>query len=388
MDILMVNPFFYPYPGGTEKHIREIGKRLAKKGHRIVVLSAQMDKKEQEREIFEGMEVHRTPAKIIHNLPHPLPPPYPIMTRFFQDYKNILEKNKFDFIHIHNRFIFGHRTLNLAKPKSKTILTIHNARPRNIDPMTDTLGGLYDDVLGKGIMNRMDGIIGVSGWALNSTIPNNYTGKTGVIHNGCDVELYSLENSDSTFWKDYFEMSGDNEGEKMLLTNSRLVKQKGLEHLVDSMQYVKDAYLVVLGRGPLESELKKRAKKLKVPVYFLTKKISEEELINLYSSAYLFVLSSLYEPCAVALMEAQASGKAIVATNAGGNPEIVQEGETGLLANPADAEDLADKINNLINDEKLVRQFGKNARLKAEKYFNWDFAANATENFYTESKGL
>ena len=83
-------------------------------------------------------------------------------------------------------------------------------------------------------------------------------------------------------------------------------------------------------------------------------------------------------------MEAQASGKAIVATNAGGNPEIVQDGETGILVKPRDAKNMADGINNLLNDESLNKQFGKSARLRAEKYFNWDFASRVTESFYKE----
>jgi len=71
MDILMLNPFFYPYAGGTEKHILEVGKRLAKK-HNISVLTARLENT-QKKEYVDGIEVIRTDAKILYKLPHPLP---------------------------------------------------------------------------------------------------------------------------------------------------------------------------------------------------------------------------------------------------------------------------------------------------------------------------
>lgn len=376
----MVNPFYYPYHGGTEKHLRQIGKRLAQKGHRITVLCARM-KGTEIAEVFEGVRIIRTPARILYKLPPPLPPPYPVMGQFFTDFNKLLEKEKPQIVHIHNRFIFGPSVAKIAKMHgAKVVLTIHNARPNGIDFFTDMFGQFYDNFFGQRLMRNCDGIIGVSKWALETTIPKEYKGKTAVNYNGCDPNLYDPKKACSTHWEKFFGEKGFKG--KMILTNVRLIKQKGLEYLIEGMSKVKGGYLVILGRGPMEDSLQALVKKYKAPVYFLTEIISEERLIELYRTAYCFVLSSLYEPCAVALMEAQAMGLPIIATDAGGNPEIVEHGETGIIVPQKSSKAFAEKINYLIKNEKIAKKFSKNARERACKKFTWDIATKKTEEFY------
>ncbi len=376
----MVNPFYYPYHGGTEKHLRQVSKRLAQKGHKVTVLCAQM-KGTRPEEIFEGVWIIRTPATVLYKLPPPLPPPYPLMGQFFSDFNKLLEKEKPQIVHIHNRFILGPSVAKIAKIHgAKVFLTIHNARPNNIDFWTDKFGQFYDNFFGQRLMRNCDGIIGVSKWALETTIPKDYKGKTAVIHNGCDPKLYDPKKYSEKYWEEFFEKKGFKG--KMFLTNVRLIKQKGLEYLIEGMSRVKGGYLVILGRGPMENSLRALVKKYNAPVYFLTEIIPEEKLIELYKSAYCFVLSSLYEPCAVALMEAQAMGLPIIATNAGGNPEIVEHGKTGLIIPQKSAKAFTEKINYLIKNEKIAKKFSKNARERSIKEFTWDIATKKTEEFY------
>lgn len=379
MKILMVNPFYYPYHGGTEKHIRQISKILVKKGHEVTVLCGQQPNTKLE-ETFEGINIVRVPAKILNWLPHPLPPPYPLMLNFEGKYRELVKKGNFDIVHFHNRFVFGPGVISIAEEQnSKTILTIHNARTKDIDRITDFLGQSYDNNIGWNVMRNCDGIIGVSKWALETTIPKDYKGRTTVIHNGFDPKQYDPDKTDKKYWKEFFEKKGFDG--KLLLTNVRLIKQKGLEYLIKGMKGVEGGYLVILGRGPLEKELKEIARKENVPVYFLTKIISEERLKDLYSSAYLFLLSSLYEPCAVALTEAQSMGLPIIATQAGGNLEIVKEGRTGLSVPPRNSKEFTKKINYLMKNENTVKELSKNAK-KRSTQFTWDVAAKKTEKFY------
>ena len=103
MRILMLNPFFFPYAGGTEKHLFEVSKRLARK-HDVTVLTARLPDTEAQEEI-NGVCVVRTPARILEKLPKPLPPPLPLMPRHKEELKRLITEN--DVVHGHNRFVYG-----------------------------------------------------------------------------------------------------------------------------------------------------------------------------------------------------------------------------------------------------------------------------------------
>jgi glycosyltransferase involved in cell wall biosynthesis len=148
------------------------------------------------------------------------------------------------------------------------------------------------------------------------------------------------------------------------------------------MRELKNAKLVVFGRGILKNELERKAKSLGVDALFISDYISEESLADLYAAADVFVLPSLFEPCPLVLLEAMACGNAIVATNVGGIPELIHNRKNGLLVQPANPHALADAISELLSDEKLAKKLAKNARMLAVKKFSWDRTAKNVEQFY------
>ncbi|MFH1257722.1 MAG: glycosyltransferase, partial [Candidatus Micrarchaeota archaeon] len=80
MNICMLNPFFHPYQGGTEKHVLEVSRRLAKK-HDVTILTAKVPNT-LEYEKFEGMKIKRVKCAIFYDTPHPVPPPVPVSPLF------------------------------------------------------------------------------------------------------------------------------------------------------------------------------------------------------------------------------------------------------------------------------------------------------------------
>ncbi len=372
MHILFLNHFFYPYFAGTEKHMFELGKRLAKK-HDITVLTAQL-KGTKEKEEICGMNIIRTPAKIYEWAPHPIPPPVPVMPRLAINVKQYAANA--DIVHIHNRFIFGPKYGEIVKNLGKKLcITIHNARPIGIDFLSDMFGQFYDDFFGKRLMNMCDGVIGVSKNTLKMTIPKDYKGKTAVIYNGVDSRVFKPKKQSE--WKKEI---GDNK--KIILTNARLVPQKGVKYLVEAMAHIKDAKLVIFGRGILKEELEKKAKESDADVLFMTERISDKSLVDLYAAADIFVLPSLFEPCSLVLLEAMACGKAIVATNIGGNPELIEERKSGLLVSAGESNAITNAVNTLLQDKRLARKLGENARARVEKKFTWEETTKKVEEFY------
>ena len=106
MNICMLNPFFHPYLGGTEKHVLEVSRRLAKK-HDVTVLTAQVANTPVYEEI-DGIKVKRIPCKVFYQTPYPVPPPAPVSPYFLTEL--IKEIPRHDIFHMHNRFFIQKNT--------------------------------------------------------------------------------------------------------------------------------------------------------------------------------------------------------------------------------------------------------------------------------------
>ncbi len=378
-DILMVNPFFIPYWGGTEKVIYEVARRLVN-DFDITVLTTRWKGTKKEEEI-EGIRVVRAGAVVIKNLPHPLPPPYAIAPSKPKHLMNETKKHKI--VHFHNRFFYNPLDFFLVKRLDKSlVLTLHNSRPEGIDPVTDLLGTTYDDTVGRLIFEKCDYITAVSRDTLEKTLESEFWGKARVIYNGVDEKRFNPKIDGS----EIREKLGISD-EIMLLTVARLVEQKGIKYLIDAMERIRDlnVKLVIKGNGPKEKSLKKRAKKIGVEdnIIFLTERLPEEDLPRLYAASDIFVLPSLYEPFGLVVAEAMATGKPVVASRIGGLKELVTP-EVGLLANPRDPEDLASRLAILIGDKKLRERMGKMARKRIEEKFTWDKISKDYKSFYEE----
>jgi glycosyltransferase involved in cell wall biosynthesis len=373
MRFLMLNPFYAPYLGGTEKHVVEVSKRLAAKKHDVTVLTARLPGTKKE-EVVGGVRVVRSAAYVVKNLPAFLPPPVPITPLRWMDI--VREARKADAVHVHNRFCYGLIDALTVKGLGKKLgLTLHNARTKGLSPVTDALGQAYDDVLGKNVMRACDVIAGVSDKTVKETVPESMWGKCSVIYNGTDTELFNPRVKPGGIERELGLKKG------FVLTNCRLVPQKGVGHLIEAMKGV-DRQLVVFGRGPLKDELEKQAKKKGVDAAFVSQRITDGQLARLYSACSVFALPSLWEPFGMVLTEAMSCGKPVVGTNAGGIPEVI--GNAGAVVPKAEPRALRKAIKELLEDEKKARDYGKKGRKRVLAKFTWDHTAQGYEKMYGE----
>ncbi len=120
-----------------------------------------------------------------------------------------------------------------------------------------------------------------------------------------------------------------------IITVGRLVPWKQIDLLIDALAEIDGAGLVVVGDGPERSRLEDlvRATKLTDRVYFAGQR-SQEETLGLMTACDLFVLNSTYEGFPHVVLEAMCAGLPVVATEVGGTPELVRDGENGLLISP------------------------------------------------------
>jgi glycosyltransferase involved in cell wall biosynthesis len=111
--------------------------------------------------------------------------------------------------------------------------------------------------------------------------------------------------------------------------------------------------------------------------------ISDAALVELLSSAEVAAVPSLYEGFSLPAIEAMACGTALVATTGGALPEVVgRDGETGLLVEPGDPEELAIAIRRLLDDPTLRERIGDAGRRRVLEQFTWAAAARRTVDVY------
>jgi L-malate glycosyltransferase len=179
---------------------------------------------------------------------------------------------------------------------------------------------------------------------------------------------------------------------RILLTVGRLSDQKGLQYLLAAMDQIKSydpkVKLLVIGEGPYEKELLKivRSRNLRGNVEFLGSK-SALEISKYYNYADIFILPSLSnrtgtEALGLSLLEAMASGCAVIGTDVGGITFIIKNGHNGILVRERNSQDLATAIIDLLKNKKKSRKLGKNAMIFVREGYSWDTVSKEFEKIY------
>jgi glycosyltransferase involved in cell wall biosynthesis len=155
-----------------------------------------------------------------------------------------------------------------------------------------------------------------------------------------------------------------------------LVAHKGQKHLVDAaalvVRQVPDARFVIAGEGELRGALEHQIKHLGLEKHVLLAGF-RPDILSLHKGFDIFVMSSVTEGLGTSLLDAMACGRPIVATTAGGMPEVVRDGVTGIFVAPRDHQAMADAIVKLLKDEALRKRMGEaglslaHARFSAER---------------------
>jgi glycosyltransferase involved in cell wall biosynthesis len=171
----------------------------------------------------------------------------------------------------------------------------------------------------------------------------------------------------------------------MIVAIGRLAEQKGLETLLIALPEVvrRDPriQLVIVGEGPLQTELEERVRlfDLESHVRFLGFRTDVGDILN---ASNLVAAPSLWEGLSISILEAMALGKPIVTTDIGSNLELVEDGVSGLLVPPGDSRALADAILRAAGDPELASRFGAAARERFERRFTERAMKDSLWNLY------
>jgi starch synthase len=209
--------------------------------------------------------------------------------------------------------------------------------------------------------------------------------KVHVIYNGIDAEQYSPDSA-----TDVIERYGVDTTKPSVVFVGRITRQKGVPVLLRAAaQLDPDVQLVLCAGAPDTPELGaevaglvEELRKTRAGVIWLSGMLSKREVIQLLSHSTLFACPSVYEPLGIVNLEAMACGTAVVASKVGGIPEVVADGETGLLVPPDDPDALAESITALTRDRDRAKAMGAAGRERAQSQFDWGKIAGQTAELY------
>ena len=289
-----------------------------------------------------------------------------------------------DLVHCHN--IYHQLTpsiIGAAKSRGvPVVLTLHDYKPvcpvytrlHRGQSCSDCLDGDFshvlkkrcaDDSLGKsallyaeaivqrwmGSYEKVDRFIAPSRFMQDSVLHRFRPEQTALLYNGVDVDAIPI--------------SGRDEG--YVLYFGRLSAEKGIVTLLRAHASAQGAWpLVVAGTGPLADPFKAQYGDAKFVGHLAGDALKE----TISRAAVVVVPSESYENCPMSVLEAMAYGKPVVGSRMGGIPELVVEGETGLLFEAGNVTQLRDQLDTLMASTDLRQFMGKRARLRAEKEYS------------------
>lgn len=278
------------------------------------------------------------------------------------------------------------------------VLTAHSLEPMR-PWKAEQLGGGYrvSSWVEKTAVEAADAVIAVSSGMRDDvlrTYPVLDPNRVHVVRNGIDTEVWypaAPEPDESVLAELGVDLS-----RPIVAFVGRITRQKGVAHLVAAAhRFAPDVQLVLCAGAPdtpeIAAEVTEAVQQLaraRSGVFWVREMLPVGKIREILSAAIVFVCPSVYEPLGIVNLEAMACATAVVASDVGGIPEVVADGQTGLLVgyapeDPAGFEErLAQAVNELIADPDTARRYGQAGRQRCIQEFAWSHIAEQTLEIY------
>ena len=331
----------------------------------------------------------------------------PALTALARDLAMTADPVSADVVHCHTWYTHWGGLLVKHAYGLPLVITVHSLEP--LRPWKrEQLGGGYDlsSWVERTALEATDAVIAVSQGTRADVLRlfDVDEDRLHVIHNGIDADFYAPDGA-----TDVLDRHGIDRSVPYVLFVGRVTRQKGIVHLVRALRQLDPGIGAVLCAGQPDTpeiaaqmeEAVAAAQRQRPDVVWIPEMLSRPDVRQLYSHAAVFVCPSVYEPFGIINLEAMACERPVVASAVGGIPEVVVDGETGVLVPvplrtddpmlPVDPDafeaDLAAAVNRLMADAPLRQRMGRAGRARAVERFSWSSIAEQTVELYRSLLG-
>jgi glycosyltransferase involved in cell wall biosynthesis len=349
-------------PGGLETYCWEAGRALARRGHDVTIVAGNRGKARHDE-----VKLVQFPFRVEQDWPD-------FGTRF----RRLMERLSFARHSLTHLVDAGYDAVIVNKPFDFPILW--QGRRRGLGAQTLFRSGGTDFFLGDRCFSGA-----VRHWVSASRynarqIEERYGRRVTVIHNGVDTEVFAPRGRDPELRRSL----GAGPDDLLLVSVSRLIGWKGTRVVVEALAALPERVrYAVIGEGPEEGNLRAQAERLGVAerVHFLGR-VPHGDLPRVLSQCDLLVQPSIGEEAfGISVVEAMACGLPVLASDNGGLPEIVVEGETGHLLPPGSVPAWRAAIEAAVAEP--LHAMGEKARARACREFTWAANAGRLESLLT-----
>jgi len=363
----------YPTYGGSGVVATELGLALAKRGHYIHFITYK--RPARLTTFHENVFYHEVATE-----DYPLFEYTPYDTALASKLVDVVKFEKLDLLHVH--YAIPHAAV--AYMAKKILLS-----EGKYIPVVTTLHGTDITLVGNNSafapvvafsINKSDGVTAVSESLRQQTLDTfDIHTDIKVINNFIDFDRFRKVD------KDHFKKAIAPNGERIVAHVSNFRKVKRVEDVLHVFKRIYDrlpSKLLMIGDGPERQHLEDLCREMKLchETRFLGKQDAIEELLAVSD---LFIMPSASESFGLAALEAMACEVPVISTNVGGLPEVNIHGETGFLSEVGDVEDMAKNAIHILENDKELTRFRKNA-LEQARRFDIDNILPHYENYYEE----
>lgn len=364
----------YPVYGGSGVVATELGKALAARGHCVHFIAYSMPFRLGH--IEENIRFHEVNVNAYPLFEYP-----PYTLNLTSKIVDVVKYEELDILHMH--YAIPHATSAVLARQILAKEGIHI-------PIVTTLHGTDITIVGQDpsfapvvnySINESDGVTAVSDYLRKETLGGDITAEIEVIPNFIDTRRFQRHP------KEHFKQALCPNGERLLVHVSNFRPVKRAVEVVEVFHRLQQAghgiKLLLVGDGPDRAACEHRARELGVydDVRFLGKQEPVEEILSI---ADIFLMPSGSETFGLAALEAMACGVPVVASNIGGLPELVIDGETGCLCELGDIDAYTAACDRLLNDAELHSRMAKASRNRAIELFDESIIIPKYESYYEQ----
>ena len=359
LRIAQVAPYLHPHVGGVESHVESISAELARRGHEVEVLTSRLEGTAP-REMRDGYLITRVPTRRIL-----------FSTPITPELGAFLSAKGRDLVHAHSPPpLSSHYAAKWTSATRTPFALTYHCDLEIPMPGGGAIVETYRRTLGRRAVRAADVLIATTRTYAETSRSLWHRADVEVVPNMVDTERFRPDGRDLVDVRARHQ-TGD---APIALFVGRLTHHKGVEEFIQAAQWTDPVVHLVVGDGPRREQLERMAHALPSGKVVFAGRVAARDLPSYYRAATIGVLpsTSRLEAFGIAALESMASGRAVVVSDIPGVSEVLEPGVSGLVAEPLDARDLADKIRRLALDPELAATMGKAARERVLANFTLD----------------